>query len=167
MDMKSILKVSALLFAGLFNFSANAATIDLDASDVYGVYPGNNDDVYDFMSDTGLTGLTELFHTELPGSGDPLPEVHSGEIVKMEYLDYFAVKFDSVFGVYDVSGYAVGDTLLWDVSDFSAQCAAIPGANCTAAGSHLDGYGVVPVPAAVWLFASGLIGLIGVARKRV
>jgi hypothetical protein len=26
--------------------------------------------------------------------------------------------------------------------------------------------GVVPIPAAVWLFASGLIGLVGIARRR-
>ena len=172
MDIKSILKINALLFAGLFSFSANAATIDLDASDVFTVYPGNNNDVLDFMSDTGLTDLTELFHTELPSDPKPLPpgtpsvEVSSGSIVKMEYLDYFAVKYDGVVGVYDVAVYEVGDTLLWDIADFSAQCGTISGANCTAAGSHLDGYGVVPVPAAVWLFASGLIGLIGVARKR-
>jgi fumarate reductase subunit C len=25
---------------------------------------------------------------------------------------------------------------------------------------------VVPVPAAVWLFASGLLGLVGIARRR-
>ena len=34
--------------------------------------------------------------------------------------------------------------------------------------SHLSFYnsGVVPVPAAVWLFGSGLIGLIAVARRK-
>ena len=29
-----------------------------------------------------------------------------------------------------------------------------------------DGFAVVPVPAAVWLFGSGLIGLVGVARRK-
>ena len=172
MGIKSILKINAVLFAGLFSLSANAAIIDLDSSDVYGVYLGNNSDVNDFMSDTGLTGLTELFHTELPQDPKPLPsgtssvEVSSGSIVKMDYLDYFAVKYDGVFGVYDVAAYAVGDTLQWDISDFYSECMAVGGTNCNAAGSHLDGYGVVPVPAAVWLFASGLLGLIGIARKR-
>ncbi len=35
--------------------------------------------------------------------------------------------------------------------------------------SHITFYdtGVVPVPAAVWLFGSGLLGLVGVARRRV
>lgn len=172
MSIKGIVKINALLFAGLFSLSANAATIDLGASDVFGVYLGNNDDVDDFMSDTGLTGLTELFHTELPSDPKPLPEgtpsveISSGSVDKMDYLDYLAVKFNGVFGVYDVAAYAVGDTLQWDVADFYAGCVDIGGKNCTAAGSHIDGYGVVPVPAAVWLFASGLLGLIGVARKR-
>jgi hypothetical protein len=33
--------------------------------------------------------------------------------------------------------------------------------------SHLSVYApVVPVPAAVWLFGSGLLGLVGVARRK-
>ena len=32
--------------------------------------------------------------------------------------------------------------------------------------SNARAFSVVPVPAAVWLFASGLLGLIGIARKR-
>lgn len=35
-----------------------------------------------------------------------------------------------------------------------------------AALSNVTGYSVVPVPAAVWLFGSGLLGLVGVARRR-
>jgi len=33
-------------------------------------------------------------------------------------------------------------------------------------GSYLVSASAVPVPAAVWLFGSGLIGLIGVARRK-
>ena len=32
--------------------------------------------------------------------------------------------------------------------------------------SHISAYTVVPVPAAVWLFGSGLLGLVGVARRK-
>ena len=39
-------------------------------------------------------------------------------------------------------------------------------ANCAAATSHVSAYGVVPVPAAVWLFGSGLLGLVGIARRK-
>jgi hypothetical protein len=30
----------------------------------------------------------------------------------------------------------------------------------------IDTWGLVPIPGAVWLFGSGLIGLIGIARRR-
>jgi len=33
------------------------------------------------------------------------------------------------------------------------------------AGAFSSSIGIVPVPAAVWLFASGLIGLTGIARR--
>ena len=38
--------------------------------------------------------------------------------------------------------------------------------NCGAATSHIAVYGVVPIPAAVWLFGTGLLGLVGVARRK-
>ena len=37
---------------------------------------------------------------------------------------------------------------------------------CSAVPSFVGAYNVVPVPAAVWLFGSGLVGLAGIARKR-
>jgi len=39
--------------------------------------------------------------------------------------------------------------------------------NATNLGAKLGEITVVPVPAAVWLFGSGLIGLVGVARRKV
>ena len=41
-------------------------------------------------------------------------------------------------------------------------------ANFDASSLTITGYeaAVVPVPAAVWLFGSGLLGLVGVARRR-
>ena len=38
--------------------------------------------------------------------------------------------------------------------------------NCTAETSHVSAYGVVPIPPSVWLFGLGLLGLIGIARRR-
>jgi hypothetical protein len=34
------------------------------------------------------------------------------------------------------------------------------------AGTACPGAGVIPIPAAAWLFGSGLLGLAGVARRR-
>ena len=48
-------------------------------------------------------------------------------------------------------------------SSIGASCLEI---NCNATTSHISVYGVVPVPAAVWLFGSGLLGLVGVARRK-
>lgn len=80
-----------------------------------------------------------------------------------------------------------GFTLFWNVSDADAagvcagdawNLACLQAAQHTSGGdwytadgkalSHITFYnsGVVPVPAAVWLFGSGLLGLVGVARRK-
>ena len=65
-------------------------------------------------------------------------------------------------GVFDFTGY--------NTSDFVVQAGyneydpvLIGGANNIIAGTEVS---AVPVPAAAWLFGSGLIGLIGVARRK-
>ena len=178
MGIKRLLKINAWLFAALFSISANAATMYL-SDDVVGTYLGNDADAADFMADTyadlGLTDVTELFRDEDFCDVDdglcPTPNgVTEGEVTKIEYLDYLVVKFDGVYGVYDVTAYNIDDVLGWNTADFFDGCNAFELAgenvNCGAATSHVTGYGVVPVPAAVWLFASGILGLIGIARKR-
>ncbi len=82
---------------------------------------------------------------------------------------FFVVKYNNGYDVYTYMG---GDTSpfgdSWDDTkrgDAGATCAAT-GINCNALVSHISVYGVVPVPAAVWLFGSGLIGLVGVARRK-
>ena len=92
----------------------------------------------------------------------------------------------SVFAAADVSqntadGVAVGDGTLGILftllsgADFNTVIAAMNSGDLVV-GIHAKALGIddiseslvtVPVPAAVWLFASGLIGLVGVARKRV
>lgn len=168
MELKTFAKVGTLILAGFFSVSVNAAYIVLDETDVLGVFPGNDSDAADFMSDTGITDIvTELFRDE------PFPEdTFTGTVTKVENLDFLVVKFDGVYGVYDVITYAVGDQLEWHTADFFSQCSTLDamsemGLNCAASTSHLTGYGVVPVPAAVWLFGSGLLGLIGIARRKV
>lgn len=171
MDLKKFLKINILVFSGIISASANAALIVLDETDVFGVFAGNDADAADFTADTGITGVTELFRDESFDDSGGTPGVTSGEVEKVEFLDYLVVKFDGVYGVYDVMTYAVGDTLQWHTADFSAGCNELDaqfetGINCRAATSHVTGYGVVPVPAAVWLFGSGLLGLVGIARRK-
>ena len=170
MNIKSFLKINVLLLAGFIGMSANAATIILDTDDVFGTYSGNDGSAADFIVDTGITGVTELFRDEDfcdSGVDCATPNgVTSGTVTKVEYLDYLVVKFDGVYGVYDVMSYSVGDDLEWHTADFLTGCEAVGGNNCGAATSHVTGYGVVPVPAAAWLFGSGLLGLVGVARRK-
>ncbi len=197
MILKDLIKINIVLLAAFFSLSANAATISLDTY-VEGVYLGNDDDAADFLLDTGIVAddsFYEIFRDDATfeqtvesitcgGGGKKgqtcatttsIIEIFSGEIAPVADLEYLVVKFDGVYGVYDVSSivYADGDVFAWATADFASGCAVLAltdsTINCDGATSHLTGYGtpaVVPVPAAVWLFVSGLLGLVGVARKR-
>jgi hypothetical protein len=94
--------------------------------------------------DLGTLTVTEYTNTtgtwELEGSITPL---------------FWVDKYDGVYSVYTY----MGD----DTSPFSDSWNREGGRFNT---SHISVYGVVPVPAAVWLFGSGLIGLIGIARRK-
>lgn len=63
----------------------------------------------------------------------------------------------------------IGDSF---ILDYAAHVYDLPGNNLTGFGGvpyylHLEGtISAVPVPATVWLFGSGLLGLIGIARKK-
>ena len=92
------------------------------------------------------------------------------------------------FGVFDVNimGFALaaGDTEVWQIdlglagisgADFNVLSTNPPGdRTATAALKFMQGPGddsaygasVVPVPAAAWLFGSGLLGLVGIARRK-
>jgi hypothetical protein len=72
-----------------------------------------------------------------------------------------------VINVWNVSGNSYTSST---VSSSAANCLSKPGSamidgpfggNC----ANFD-FRVVPVPAAVWLFGSGLVGLVGIARRR-
>ena len=86
------------------------------------------------------------------------------------------------FSVGEVGGSTSGidiDVYGWDTSDFFSYVrltddtgegqqgsGGTVGADIDAVGAISSAAPVVPVPAAVWLFGSGLIGLIGVARRK-
>jgi hypothetical protein len=97
-------------------------------------------------------GLTENWLTGIP-DGDPA-----------HYENNF------LFGNGYVQGFALGET-----AAFYSSHSNVLGApnntqlldwNLSADGSLTYGVSAVPVPAAVWLFGSGLLGLVGVARRR-
>ena len=104
--------------------------------------------ITDFMNTTGTWELT--------GATEPL---------------FFVEKYDGGYDIYTYMGGGISPfSDSWDGANrgtTGALCATAGGdINCKATTSHLSVYGVVPVPAAVWLFGSGLLGLVGIARKR-
>ena len=57
---------------------------------------------------------------------------------------------------------------LFDINSFSIQISPSPGVTTAGLSFSIDslsGY-VVPIPSAIWLFGSGLLGLIGIARGK-
>lgn len=53
-----------------------------------------------------------------------------------------------------------------NASDFNSACITPGSANISGTGDCSVNVNPVPVPAAVWLFGSGLIGLIGISRRK-
>ena len=92
--------------------------------------------------------------------------------------NYILGKVNATSGTWDNSDLGIGPAFGWDISLVDCP-AAICGVNRAytvsdflntggqvAALSNARAFSVVPVPAAVWLFGSGLLGLAAVARRR-
>ena len=68
------------------------------------------------------------------------------------YMDIDLADFSSFLGTNPV------DVIRLDISNSSAVLSLV--------GTYDPGFAPVPIPAAVWMFGSGLIGLLGIARRR-
>ena len=84
---------------------------------------------------------------------------------------FFVDKYDGGYDLYTYLGGGISPfSDSWDAANrgtIGAACTTNGGTiNCKAETSHISVYGVVPIPAAVWLFGSGLLGLIGIARRK-
>ena len=81
---------------------------------------------------------------------------------------FYGCSLYTVYG-YEPAGNAVfahGDSVQLLVVDSHTQIVVAPGVNYTNQTYATWQMSSVPVPAALWLFGSGLIGLIGVARRK-
>jgi len=153
----------------LFEFTNNDVGLDTDYSAIIGeVY--FYDGIYLDTTTTIINGADVNFvdganPANLPGYGFTALSVFAAADVDKNTADGVAVGDGSLGILFD---------LLADV-DFNDVIAAMNSGDLVV-GIHAKALGdddiseslitVVPVPAAVWLFASGLIGLVGVARKR-
>jgi hypothetical protein len=93
---------------------------------------------------------------------------------------FIVEKYDGLYSVYDwgtqIAANADGtyqfvrETSLTAFGGDDFVCDTNPSGketcNYTAGTSHLSAYGVVPIPAAVWLFGSALVGMVGVGYRR-
>jgi hypothetical protein len=75
----------------------------------------------------------------------------------------------NVWTSYNFTGFTGPDTTGGITLQFNSACAPIAGCN---ADYFIDNVSItadlapIPIPAAVWLFGSGLVGLVGVARRK-
>ena len=65
----------------------------------------------------------------------------------------------------DASLYAMIDNGTFSIDTNTGSATMLSGIGVSLKGGDLA-YGVVPIPSAVWLFGSGLIGLVGLARRK-
>ena len=79
------------------------------------------------------------------------------------YFDWSVNAGIPVLAIFDCVGTNAGDACT-GVPGYPMQVGPFPGQNPVFNGTVAAG--VVPVPAAVWLFGSGLLGLAGVARRK-
>lgn len=85
--------------------------------------------------------------------GGTLPSTEFPDLESTSYWSATQYDADKAWAVHSLTG----------ISDWSFK-AATSGRHGWAV--HEGNIGVIPVPAAVWLFGSGLVGLIGVARRK-
>ena len=141
--------------------SVTATTFDIDATAFAIITDGTTIDIADQAFALTSTGSFDSVGVGLfSGSFDITGGLLSGTFTNLEV-------FDLGLGFYDFAGDVTytGGSLAGSLSGGRFEGIID---NSFAGDSIVIGKlgAVVPVPAAVWLFASGLIGLIGIARRK-
>lgn len=135
---------------GMQNFSFNYdPSLSIDASNIIGIDPVT----WSVKEGANAGGGFGKFGFQLSGNGNTRTELLSFSIT--------GVTGDTI------DSYAMGSTLKPAATEFfAAHIAGFDGEYCVTSAQFAGSISAVPVPAAVWLFGSGLIGLAGLARRK-
>lgn len=129
---------------GLQSFYFNYdPTLTVDSSNITNIMPST----WDISTDRGAGGGFGFFEFKLAGTGQTRTETLTFTIsgIDGDTIEDYAIGYEGIGEAYfaaHVAGWG-------DNGEYSAKFAT-----------------VVPVPAAVWLFGTGLIGLAGIARRK-
>ena len=175
--MKNVMKF-LLVCTSLVSTSVFAATINGS----FGFQGG-----YDAAGATDLSGVTTIDLTSLSannfGTGDIIGTINIGNRVGTTGGSFSLDSFVAVTNLFTVAGWQFDLTSIAIVDQSNTKLTLLgegvlsghgfdpTNAEFSFSASSINSYSgtvttVVPVPAAVWLFGSGLIGLVGIARRK-
>jgi len=154
-DIDFLVDVITSAFTPDTNFGMQSFSFNYDnptavsSSNIMNIDPSS----WTISQETNAGGGFGKFDFELAGTGTARTETLSFSIAN--------VTGDTVYD------YAVASGLMPSSGDFfAAHIAGFAETNGVTSAQFAGSTPVVPIPAAVWLFGSGLIGLVGIARKR-
>jgi len=152
----------------------NGNPTEASVAAILGVTAGAVSEIFhDDVDGARISGINAQFGTWDLGSGNPLGITH----LSFKADGYFVLAAVTA----DSGDFMMPDPVTTWGTDVSLPCPTeicsdglrayvdadfLNDAGNVADLSNFRGYTVVPVPAAVWLFGSGLLGLVGIARRR-
>ncbi len=153
------------------SFNTGLVTVDLFNSALGGVaatpfFGPNSSSIHQAYWDETTGVATNWTGTNAQGSWNYAYTLSTGQVAVGLSFTYDVVVDVSILQIFDCSDGIVctgvnNDTIHAGVPGTEMQNGPWPGQHIT-----FSGLAVVPVPAAVWLFGSGLLALLGVARSR-
>ena len=188
--MKIVLKMTLAFVAVLVFAPANAAlvnytitgTVDTGGGGGFGLNDGDTVTATGVFDDTPILGGSGSISFESPSSGNTMSIDLNGTIITAANDDRYSGGTGTgpnlIFSSYTAGSSAVLSN--FDFSDYSGSTTHTDFSSLFLAFTGFDlGFNylqgtwgstvaitAVPVPAAVWLFGSGLLGLVGIARKK-
>ncbi len=142
--------------AGDAGISLTSFNFDIDATAFAIVTTGDPIDIPDVSFSLTSTGLFDGGQGYFSGSFD------AGSLLSGTFTNLYVLSLEGANGQFLGDLNYTGGSLKGDLT-----AGRIEGVfDSTGIVAKLGSVAVVPVPAAVWLFGSGLIGLIGIARRK-